>query len=274
MRSPEEIKKIFEDSKSGYQERLVRSLGTMTVALYAISDSSVGERLHFTGTGTLVTVANSHCILTAAHVWEDGLKSSRRVGMTLKEDIDHRFPIDTMALIPFGPPLPQKGREWGPDLVFLRIPDIHIGGIEAFKTFYSLDRERPKVKSDGIEGRVLMGAPGEFEKHTPKHSELNINGFFLEFGAPPYVHGDFDYVDLKEEVNHPGIPKNFGGVSGGGLWLVQMFESPETAQIDWSYFLEGMAFYQLGLGEPIITIRCHGQQSIRAAMKEVPPNLK
>jgi hypothetical protein len=274
VRSPEELRRIFEDSNSGYSERVGRFLGTMTVALFAISDTSSGEDLHFTGTGTLVTVGKSHYILTAAHVWEDGLKSSDRVGITLKEGIDHRCAIDTMALSPYGPPLLPKRSEWGPDLVFLRIPEIHLGGINAFKTFYSLDKDRPKVKSDGIETRVLMGAPAEFEKRTPKHSELNINGFFVEFGAPPFVRGDFDYVELKEAVNHPGIPKHFGGVSGGGLWLVQIFESPETLQIDWLHFLEGVAFYQLGIGAPITTIRCHAQESIRAAMKDVPTNLK
>ncbi len=276
MRSPEGIKKVFEDSESGYTESVGRFLGTMTVALFAISDMSSGEDLHFTGTGVLVTVGKSHYILTAAHVWEDGLKSSDRVGITLKEGVDHRCTIDTMALSPYGPPLPPKSgvppkrSEWGPDLVFLRIPENHLAGIKAFKTFYSLDKERPKVKSDGIETRVLMGAPAEFEKRTPKHSELNINGFFVEFGAPPFVRGDFDYVELKEAVNHPGIPKHFGGVSGGGLWLVQIFEPPGTEQIDWSHFLEGVAFYQLGIGEPITTIRCHAQQSIRTAMNYVP----
>lgn len=270
MRSREEIKKILEDSQSGYQEQLVRSLGTMTVALYAIYGSSEEEYLRLSGTGTLVTIANSHYILTAAHVWKQHLESSDRVGITLKENIDHRFPIDTTALLPFGPPLPPKESEWGPDLVFLRIPDDRLGGIKAFKTFYSLDKERTKIKSDGVEGRVLMGAPVEFEKRTPKHSELTINGLFVEFGEPPYFHGDFDYMDLKESANYPGIPKYFGGVSGGGLWLVQIFEAADTEKIDWSHILEGVAFYQLEIGEPVTIIRCHGLESIRRAAKYVP----
>jgi hypothetical protein len=150
----------------------------------------------------------------------------------------------------------------------------HIGGIKAFKSFYPLDKSRPKPELDGVEALLLMGAPGEFEKHTPTRSELNINGFFSDVNAEPYVRGDFDFVDLREEVNLPGLPKDFGGVSGGGLWRVRVFESPKTAKIDWLSFLEGVAFYQLKLADPHIIIRCHGQDTIRTAMKEVPLNLK
>jgi hypothetical protein len=270
MRTPEEIQTLLLDSNSGLQEDIGHFLGKMTVALYAMSDASAGEHLHLFGTGSLVKVANSHHILTAAHVWERGLKSCERVGITILEGIDHRFPIDRRALIPFGPPLPLPENEWGPDLVFLQIPEVHVGTIAASsKMFYSLDRDRLKV-TRGSEGRVLVGAPGEFEKRTAKHSDLNIKGFYVGFGAPPYVHGDFDYVDLNEDTSHPDIPKHWGGVSGGGLWRVQVFESPETEKIDWSYFLEGVAFYQLGIDQPRTTIRCHALQSIRTAMNYVP----
>jgi hypothetical protein len=280
MKSAKEIEAVFLDPESELRESIVRFLGTMTVALYAIFDTGVGEELEFTGTGTLVTVGKSHCILTAAHVWEDGLKSSDRVGITLKEDIDHRCAIDRKMLSAFGPPLPPKSgvppkrSEWGPDIVLLRVPENHLGGIKAFKSFYSLDRARPKVTSAGIETRVLMGAPGEFEKRTPKHSELNINGFYVEFGAPPFPRGAFDYVELREATYQPGIPIHWGGVSGGGLWLVQIFWSSGTGKIEWSHFLEGVAFYQLGIGDPITTIRCHAEQSIRTSMTYVPPSLK
>ena len=83
-------------------------------------------------------------------------------------------------------------------------------------------------------------------------------------------HGDFDYVDLKEDTTFPGVPKDFGGVSGGGLWRVQVFGSPGNAEIRRKWSLEGVAFYQLKISDSQMVIRCHGQDNIRAAMKVVP----
>jgi len=270
MPTAEEIKERLLDENSGLRESIVRDIGTSTVALFAIIDSSAGELLRFCGTGSLVQFANSHCILTTAHVWEECLKHSQRVGITLKENVDHRCPIDTAALVRFGLPVPQHWNEWGPDLMFLRIPHNLVGGIEAFKRFYPLDRELPKEKGDRIEVSILMGAPGEFGKYTPTHAELNINGFFSDVNAGPYKHGEFDYVDLKEDMTFPGIPKDFGGVSGGGLWRVQVFGTPDDAEIKRRWSLEGVAFFQIPVANSQMVLRCHGPESIHIAMKMVP----
>jgi hypothetical protein len=99
---------------------------------------------------------------------------------------------------------------------------------------------------------------------------LSINGFFTDVNAEPYVKGDFDYIDLKEDVSLPGVPQTFGGVSGGGLWRVQIYESADKAKIDWSWCLEGTAFHQSEVVDNRRTIRCHGPQSIRVAMQKIP----
>lgn len=268
MPSPEEIVAMLLDEKSGMRESIVRDVGTSTVALFAIFDSGDPEPLRFSGTGSLVQFANSHHILTAAHVWEECLKSSRQVGITLKEDIDHCCAIDTAAFSSLSLPRPKDWNEWGPDLILLQVPSGKVGQIEIYRRFYPLDRNQPNQKVDGIEVLILMGTPGEFGKYTPTHAELNINGFFSDVNARPYKHGDFDYIDLKEDTKFPGIPKNFGGVSGGGVWRVQLFDSPKSKKTEWQWTLEGVAFYQLGLPDSHVVIRCHGIDSIHAVMKE------
>lgn len=271
MLNPEEIAAMLLDEKSGMRESIVRDVGTSTVALFAISDSGAREPLIFSGTGSLVRVAKLHYILTAAHVWEERLKSSRQVGITLKEGIDHCYAIDTAAFTSFGLPRPREWNERGPDLVFLQVPRDKVGGIEVYRRFYPLDRNQPKqIVDGGVEVLILMGAPGEFGKYTPTHAQLNINGFFSDVNARVYKHGDFDYVDLQEDRKFPGIPTNFGGVSGGGLWRVQVSGSPANAEINRQWSLEGVAFFQLDLPDSRVVIRCHGTESIRAAMKLVP----
>jgi hypothetical protein len=66
-----------------------------------------------------------------------------------------------------------------------------------------------------------------------------------------------------------GLPKHFGGVSGGGVWRVWLFCSPETGEIDWKFNFHGVAFYQLGIGENPTTIRCHGPESVMAVLGTV-----
>lgn len=62
----------------------------------------------------------------------------------------------------------------------------------------------------------------------------------------------------------------FGGVSGGGLWRVQIYHSPESGHIESKVVLEGIAFYELGTGNGKGIVRCHGVQSIEKALAGVP----
>jgi hypothetical protein len=88
---------IYESSE--LRQNIVRSIGSSTVALFAISNSEGSELLKLAGTGTLVTADNCHYILTAAHVWEESLKSAASLGITRSDNINHRYPIDTRNLV-------------------------------------------------------------------------------------------------------------------------------------------------------------------------------
>jgi hypothetical protein len=262
--SPDEIEAIVRDDNSGVRESILRSIGIFTVALFAISDSPAGERLDLCGTGTLVAIADSRYILTAAHVWERCLRRARQVGITLKEGVDHCFPIDTNALVPVGPPGPPVSDDWGPDSILLRMPVEYVGRIEVYRAFYNLERQRRIRDFQCVNTRVLMGTPEALGDFTQKHADISINGFFVAPDAPCYAHGEFDYVDLSVDLAAPGVPQDFGGVSGGGLWLVQVFESAQAGKLDWHVILEGLAFFQSDVVNGHRVIRCHGQKTIQA----------
>src|SRR5690349_4575730 len=115
------------------RSRIVRNLGSCTVALFGVSVSAEGEQLLLAGTGTLIERNGLHYILTAAHVWEEVLESSSKVGITLAEGIDHRHLFDTRAVLPEKTLKEKMWGEWGPDITLLRIPIEHVGGIKAFK---------------------------------------------------------------------------------------------------------------------------------------------
>jgi hypothetical protein len=62
---------------------------------------------------------------------------------------------------------------------------------------------------------------------------------------------------------------NFGGVSGGGVWEVYLYHSPETGELTWSNSLHGVAFYQLPIVAEHRPIRCHGPESIKTVIREI-----
>jgi hypothetical protein len=278
MANIEEIIQTLQDPASGLQERIVRDIGLHTVGLLRVSQTKEGERLDLCGTGTLVSFAEDRYILTAAHVWEKLLKTNppTSVGVTLRENIDHKSLIDRAAIVAIGPPKPAKWNEWGPDLVFLRVPPEHVGAIEVHRVFLNLMRKRTAgVNVMCIDLSVLMGTPYELADCTDIHADLQINGMFSapEVGpfspiqAPPSVQRDFDYIDLDMQLALPGVPQTFGGVSGGGLWRVFVYSSPLTGEIEWIKYLEGTAFYEMPIVNQHRVIRCHGPQSIGTVLR-------
>ena len=249
------------------QLRIVRDLGTFTVALLAFWKTKDGERLQLTGTGTLVTIAGAYYILTASHVWHKVLKGADKVGITLIEDRDHAFFMDLKQVVPRSLPVDERWTEWGPDLILLPIPAEYLGSINARQLFYSTAvDEKTTLDSPHLEVWVLMGAPGVLGKHTQSYSDFEIRGFFVNTDAPLEVRADFDYRDILTDTSLPGSPQDFGGCSGGGLWKVLIGCECSTHRIGWVRSLQGVAFYQLDgpIGHKII--RCHGPGSIRAVM--------
>jgi hypothetical protein len=49
-----------------------------------------------------------------------------------------------------------------------------------------------------------------------------------------------------------------------------MYWAPSTGEIDWKMSLHGVAFYQLSIVAERRTIRCHGPETIRAALRLIP----
>ena len=264
MCDPSELETTLRGSEE-LRQRIIRDIGSSTVALFAVFASKEGDRLELAGTGTLVVLGASYYILTAAHVWEEVLKSAAKLGITLTDNINHRYLMDVKTIVPHALARPQNWGEWGPDLVLLRIPSEYVGGIKAFQFFYDLTvNGSTALGVDHVETRVLMGTPKVRGKFTQTHADVEINGLFVNSDAPCETRGDFDYFDLEIDRSIPGLPENFGGVSGGGLWKVSVYCSCSTGRIDWVRTLEGVAFYDLVIESGRRIIRCHGPKSIVA----------
>src|SRR6266481_1852594 len=167
------------------QERIGRNVANFTVALFGVNGIEQSRRVRLVGTGTLVTFGKSHYILTAAHVWHDaesGLKNYEATGLTLREEVDHCFPIRNDVIV-VEELQGTKLDQWGPDIALLRIPPVFVGKIEAFRVFYSLEREQAKVKANHLGARILVGTPGVLSKGVGNIQNVEINSLYVAIDA-------------------------------------------------------------------------------------------
>ena len=69
---------------------------------------------------------------------------------------------------------------------------------------------------------------------------------------------------IKPSQDADSPVERWGGMSGGGLWLLSYFPKPD-GEIDYDVFLLGVAFFQDGE-----EIRCHSRKSIAKLAQKVP----
>ena len=105
-----------------------------------------------------------------------------------------------------------------------------------------------------------MGTPEELGTFTQTRAAVQISGDFVD--PRSQSRGEHDYYDFEVITEREGMPKSFGGFSGGGLWRVLVYHSPLTDKIDWAQRLKGVIFWQSPLVEGKRMIRCHGPKSI------------
>jgi hypothetical protein len=259
------MEELFRSSPEE-QERIGRNVANFSVALFGVDGSPEYRDVNLVGSGTLVVLGESHYVLTAAHVWHSGLKNHESTGLTLKEDVDHCFPILNAAIE--ARELPEtKLDEWGPDIVLLRIPDAFVGRIEAYRVFYRVDKEPKRVERRYLGARILNGTPGILAKGVGKIQVVEMQGMYVAIDANFYDHDKFDLIDFEMDTTLPQVIKDFRGVSGGGVWDVQIFPTGEGNKFDSTQTLVGVAFYQLGLKDNIQTVRCQGPKTIRALIE-------
>jgi hypothetical protein len=244
-RVPEELKRIRTEILSKGSRLLLEFINC--VRHYSVSFVAIPNRQTESpwpcGSATLVTVNGEHYFLTARHVWTK-LQEVKHVGVTLVENIDQRFAIETQHLIPTGPPKPPQ-EEKGPDIVLLKIPDAKLGEIKARKSFYPLGVKRGKAPVVAIEIPILLGAPGE-SATLPKPNTLDLVFQAIIANSTPkkFTKGKYDYMDGNELFGAYGFPKSYGGFSGGGLWHIYVYLDPRTGKRKERRHLVGMAFYE------------------------------
>ncbi len=90
----------------------------------------------------------------------------------------------------------------------------------------------------------------------------------VEASGTPTLKMLWDYFDFKARL-YPDAPvESFGGVSGGGLWRVQIYPHPESGEVESIVALEGVAFWEDGTSSGQGMIRCYGVEPVRNVLEQ------
>ena len=243
-----------------------------------------GPEEHILGFGTLVSIHDTHAILTADHVADHALKKARQSSGCVRWFCPNRFDNSTRATPRASMAIEMEylqskiiGRgseeDKGPDLRLLIVPDvIKRQSFSSTNTFYNLTKRAQTVLEHPCPidtGKwVLVGTPAEWTataEPEPSFDPLKKQPVVVGLGIVnnEYEQDNFDYLEFSLDFNgHYEGPTSFGGFSGGGLWHICL-EKNETGKIViQDPILSGVAFYQSPPKDANPIIRCHGRKSI------------
>jgi hypothetical protein len=239
------------------------------IGIVKIIEKELTEDAILIGSGTLVDIDRNLGILTAQHVI-DALPADGIIGFIISEKL-HKFSLDAQTLTAIRVGRGQDPSS-GPDLGFIKLPNVILGSIKALKSFYNVGIKRDKILQEPPENDLgvwcICGIPNEETRHEgPSRGFETVKGFveFCGFGgvSKQYCSGEFDYFNFDVHYSEgTQSPISFGGVSGGGLWQAVIAQKPDGELVLKEAILSGVAFYQSPLVDNKRIIKCHGRQSI------------
>ena len=247
-------------------------LKSYCVPICCLSPNDPDPRLRLIGSGTLVEIEGKHYILTAAHVWYE-TRGAEEVGLTLTEYPSYSFLRIPRAAILDKCLWDNHVSEWGPDIAILQLPNSFVSTIAAHKSFLNLPRQKATFISQlgtSVDGLwAITGMVGEFsevqttEQNRTNTANVNARAFF-SIGPRIHESNGYDFLDISAKQDLPGVPSDFGGISGGGLWEISL-SMGESGKVFWdgkSRHFRGIAFWQSAISDGRRMIRCHGPRSI------------
>jgi len=217
--------------------------------------------------GTLVSIKGEKGVLTARHVWEE--ISKHKYLLIMLGRVPHVIEVTFINAI--APPIQSRSENIStdiPDLAFVKLPGPSINHIEAIsKAFFSIDKRLDEQSMEFVRNPVgyfaLFGAPAELVDHQNK----SIRSFaYSTYLSEYFEYEGWDYQIMGLDLDkNPEIPKDFVGMSGGGVWKIKFFVSEDKTRFAVENFtrdiaLVGVNFNQTDLpGRQLIG---HGPDSI------------
>lgn len=262
----------FHDYPEGFVTEEIVNAATREIANYTVMFASNGQPL---GSGTLVLVDEAPGILTAAHVTDILIHQDDAPTIDLViADTLHRLRLDKKyAAVKRYRGAGDEAK--GPDIAFLRIGDLRvIGTLKARKSFRRLSLKM-SAYFDAIEPPAkalcfFAGAPAELASESGQRgTSSHVLVLKLLLGRTQVVQkwtdDGFDYIGCASIAGDHGFPSSFGGLSGAGIWHIQLTMDPHVGKPSLDYLnpeLIGVAFYETELQNGSRIIRAHSTRGL------------
>ena len=205
--------------------------------------------------GVFVNVGGMYGILTANHVAKP-VMDSQAFALKVSQH-QHAFweTPDKFRHIPIGVMNPDESKqEFGPDLSFMRILDPELlNTLKSLKSFAYLESVDTRVFTKPLASYYwfIAGSHNEsfqvvVHSSNPKDEVRKSDNAAIEADIPERAERDgFDYLQLGVSDGEGGCPKNYGGMSGGGVWLIRLDITGEDEKtLGFTPILSGIVYHQ------------------------------
>ena len=209
--------------------------------------------------GTLCSLKLADGILTANHVWEEAKNHTLLLILTERGTIQ----LETKNIVPVVPKtesiFPNTDAKI-PDIAFLQIDIEKKRRIEATgKVFYSVEKRIGQLSSydDLSIGYWLIFGNPDARLNRSLH---RVGSFIYGTDIEKRIEIDtWDYLIVNLNIpDNPEVPKDFSGVSGGGIWRAKWAYETKTERykvldIVNDCTLSGVCFYQTNSNKCLLT---------------------
>ena len=209
------------------------------------------------GSGTLIDARQRRGILTAHHVASRVMKAEDDSVALVVANHPHRLCVRPSHLTHHVIGSPSSTVDWRPDLSFLEISEHELlATLASKKSFIHMDKRSEQTFFAYPRREELWwfvaGFPAEFSARIKTDKGLEVLTKLSNFVGEAtlvrhFEQDDHDYLRLKVYDPAHGFPSNYGGVSGGGIWMVPLEmdpdKGPHTAKAA-ELFLAGVCCYQ------------------------------
>jgi hypothetical protein len=244
------------------------------------------------GSATLISIGKASGLLTADHVWQRILKGEVKghFCMVFGAEIQRfEYPFEECTPIVVGHYSPDHAEE-GPDLVFIHLHNLlKLGTIMSRKSIYPLVPEYGKVFDQIPCDRykwLVWGTPAEASSLSSTQAGEPLLKIVQFTGGADFLEkierDGFDYVKLQIPSGNNNFPNQYGGVSGGGVWIpIRTSEDPEGKILKpmVSLLFAGVAYFQIDAEGNFKTLIIHGPKSIYERLvqevnRQLPPGIR
>jgi hypothetical protein len=217
--------------------------------------------------GTLAEIGGHKGIITARHVW--GEAKEHQLLLVLVGQGNYAFERKYLYGIAPEPKtvLGEFDDVQVPDIAFIQLPFSYVSELEAKgKTFFNVDKriQAGSYLPEAGEGYwTIFGNPNEWLETAKK----KVISFIYGTGVSRYFESDScDYFVMSMDIAaNPDIPREFSGMSGGGIWWTKWSCDEELKRFivkdnSRDMLLVGVSFFQTGPRDR--TLVGHGPKSI------------